>query len=157
MATTRQLRWIWIHAESQFQLLDLQSALRLSLEDCIYSTINPVLTMLACCGAEGVSDIASSSAPEVTSLYVTIWVRVGVNRARGLVRYSSFQRIPHPSVLFHRVLDDAFRQLLLVSMCFYTIPVSSVTRHSVEPSGYFVQYIRLSLLSLRRQVESPVQ
>ena len=29
-------------------------------------------------------DIASSLAPEVTSSYVTIWVRVGVNRARAL-------------------------------------------------------------------------
>ena len=104
-----------------------------------------------------VVDIALSSAPEVTSSYVTTWVRVGVNRARDLVRYGSFQRIPHLSVLFHRVLDDVFRQLLLVSIRFRTIPVPSVTRHSVEPSGYLVQYIRLSLSSLRRQVESPVQ
>ena len=38
-----------------------------------------------------------------------------------------------------------------------SIPVPSVTRHSVEHSRYLVQYIRLSLSSLRRQVESPVQ
>ena len=104
-----------------------------------------------------IRDIGLSSAPEVTSSYVTIWVRVGVNRARVHVRYRSFQRIPHHSVLFHRVLDDVFRQLLLVSLRFLTIPVSSVARHSVEHSGYLVQYIRLPLSSLRWQVESPVQ
>ena len=40
---------------------------------------------------------------------------------------------------FHRVLDDAFRQLLLVSLRFRTIPVPSVSRHSVEHSGHPVQ------------------
>ena len=103
-----------------------------------------------------VCDIALSSAPEVTSSYVTTWVRVGVNRARSLYDTSSFQYIPLCSVCFHRVLDDAFRLFLLVSSHFYAIPVPSVTHHSVEHSGYFVQYIRLSLSSLRRQVESPV-
>ena len=39
---------------------------------------------------------------------------------------------------------------------FHTIPVPSVSRHSVEHSGCLVQYIRLELLSLRQQVESPV-
>ena len=60
----------------------------------------------------------------------------------GLVRYYSFQRIPHVSAPFHRVLDDIFCQLLLVSLRFHTIPAPSVTRHSVEHSGCFVQYIK---------------
>ena len=68
--------------------------------------------------ASEVADIVSSLAPEVTSLYVTTWVRVGVNRARGLVRYRSFQHVLSASVCFHRVLDDAFRQFLLVSVRF---------------------------------------
>ena len=58
---------------------------------------------------------------------------------------------------FYRVLDDAFHQFLLASLRFHTIPVPSISRHSVEHSGYLVQYIRLPLSSLRRQVESPVQ
>ena len=98
-------------------------------------------------------DIASSSAPEVTSSYVTIWVRVGVNRARTLYDRSSFQHILLVSIEFWTM----FCYIPPVSLSFYTIPMSSVSRHSVEHSGYFVQYIRLELLSLRWQVESPVQ
>ena len=104
----------------------------------------------------GITEIASSSAPEVTSLYVTTWVRVGVNRAQVLydtVVSSVFHTFPSVSIEFWTI----FCLLLLASIRFHTIPVPSVTRHSVEHSGYLVQYIRLSLSSLRRQVESPVQ
>ena len=101
-------------------------------------------------------DIALSSAPEVTSSYVTTWVRVGVNRARGLVRYRSFQYVLSRSTVFCLFPSSSGRCILPVSLSFYTIPVPSVSRHSVEHSRYFVQYIRLELSSLRRQVESPV-
>ena len=97
-----------------------------------------------------IGDIVSSSAPEVTSSYVTIWVRVGVNRARAL--YDTV--VSRMFCLFPLSSGQCFPP---VSLSFHTIPVPSVSRHSVEHSRYSVQYIRLKLPSLGRQVESPVQ
>ena len=45
-------------------------------------------------------DIASSSAPEITSSYVMTWVRVGVNRAQACT-------IQVASCRFHSVLSDS--------------------------------------------------
>ena len=57
-----------------------------------------------------VCDIALSSAPEVTSSYVTTWVRVGVNRAR---------------VLYDTVVSSVFHTLLSCSIEFWTIHSAS--------------------------------
>ena len=56
-------------------------------------------------------DIASSSAPEVTSSYVTTWVRVGVNRARALydtVVSSVFHPFPFVSIEFWTMYSASF-------------------------------------------------
>ena len=55
-------------------------------------------------------DIASSSAPEVTSSYVTIWVRVGVNRARDL---------------YDIVVSSVFHTFLFCSIEFWTMHSAS--------------------------------
>ena len=55
-------------------------------------------------------DIALSSAPEVTSSYVTTWVRVGVNRAQAL---------------YDTVVSSVFHTLLFVSIEFWTMYSSS--------------------------------
>ena len=58
-----------------------------------------------------VSDIASSSAPEVTSSYVTTWVRVGVNRAQVLydtVVSSVFHMFPFASIEFWTMYSASF-------------------------------------------------
>ena len=58
-----------------------------------------------------VYDIASSSAPEVTSLYVTTWVRVGVNRAQTCtiqVVSSMFRRVPFVSIEFWMMHSVSF-------------------------------------------------
>ena len=51
-------------------------------------------------------DIALSSAPEVTSPYVTTWVRVGVNRAQAL---------------YDTVVSSVFHTLLFDSIEFWTM------------------------------------
>ena len=51
------------------------------------------------------------SAPEVTSSYVTTWVRVGVNRARALydtVVSSVFHRLPFASIEFWTMHSASF-------------------------------------------------
>ena len=56
-------------------------------------------------------DIASSSAPEVTSSYVTTWVRVGVNRARALYDTavsSVFHTLPFASLEFWMMYSPRF-------------------------------------------------
>ena len=56
-------------------------------------------------------DIASSSAPEVTSSYVTTWVRVGVNRAQALydiVASSVFHTFPFCSIEFWTMYSASF-------------------------------------------------
>ena len=56
-------------------------------------------------------DIALSSAPEVTSSYVTTWVRVGVNRARICtiqVVSSVFHDIPPVSIEFWTMRSTSF-------------------------------------------------
>ena len=58
-----------------------------------------------------VRDIASSLAPEVTSLYVTTWVRVGVNRAQALydtVVSSTFHLFPLVSIEFWTMHSASF-------------------------------------------------
>ena len=55
-------------------------------------------------------DIALSSAPEVTSLYVTTWVRVGVNRAQAL---------------YDTVVSSVFHTLLFCSIEFWTMHSAS--------------------------------
>ena len=54
----------------------------------------------------GMHDIALSSAPEVTSPYVTTWVRVGVNQARAL---------------YNTVASTMFHLFLLASIEFWTM------------------------------------
>ena len=56
------------------------------------------------------SDIALSSAPEVTSSYVTTWVRVGVNRAQAL---------------YDTVVSSVFHTLLSCSIEFWTMHSTS--------------------------------
>jgi hypothetical protein len=56
------------------------------------------------------ADIALSSAPEVTSSYVTTWVRVGVNRARAL---------------YDTVVSSVFHTLLSCSIEFWTMHSAS--------------------------------
>ena len=56
-------------------------------------------------------DIALPSAPEVTSLYVTTWVRVGVNRARTMydtIVSSMFYLIPFVSIEFWTMHSASF-------------------------------------------------
>ena len=56
-------------------------------------------------------DIASPSAPEVTSSYVTTWVRVGVNRARACtiqVVSSMFRSVPSDSIEFWTMYSTVF-------------------------------------------------
>ena len=53
-----------------------------------------------------IADIALSSAPEVTSSYVTTWVRVGVNRARAL---------------YDTVVSSVFHTFLSCSIEFWTM------------------------------------
>ena len=66
------------------------------------------------CGFQGFSlvfDIALSSAPEVTSSYVTIWVRVGVNRAQALydtIVSSMFHLLPFVSIEFWTMHSASF-------------------------------------------------
>ena len=57
-----------------------------------------------------IDDIALSSAPEVTSSYVTTWVRVGVNRARAL---------------YDTIVSSMFSLLPLVSIEFWTMHSAS--------------------------------
>ena len=57
------------------------------------------------------ADIALSSAPEVTSSYVTTWVRVGVNRARACtiqVVSSMFRDVPFVSAEFWTMHSAGF-------------------------------------------------
>ena len=57
------------------------------------------------------ADIALSSAPEVTSSYVTTWVRVGVNRARACtiqVASSMFRSVPFVSIEFWTMRSASF-------------------------------------------------
>jgi hypothetical protein len=66
-------------------------------------------------------DIASSSAPEVTSSYVTTWVRVGVNRARACT-------IQVVSSMFHSVPlfpSSSGRCIPPASLSFFTLPYDS--------------------------------
>ena len=58
-------------------------------------------------------DIASSSAPEITSTYVMTWVRVGVNRAWALydtVVSSMFHLFPLVSIEFWTMHSANFSQ-----------------------------------------------
>ena len=64
---------------------------------------------------------------------------------------------PSQRTPFHRVLDNVLLPSTSFFDSFRTILASSILHHSVEHSGYYAQYIRLELPSLRRQVESPVQ
>ena len=75
----------------------------------------PVLTL--CTG----SDIALSSAPEVTSSYVMTWVRVGVNRAQTLydtVASSVFYLFPLVSIKFWTMCSASFSEFLYASVRF---------------------------------------
>ena len=57
------------------------------------------------------TDITLSSAPEVTSSYVTTWVRVGVNRARVLydtVASTMFHLFPFVSIEFWTMRSASF-------------------------------------------------
>ena len=63
------------------------------------------------CHTCNLCDIASSSAPEVTSSYVTTWVRVGVNRARTCtiqVVSSMFRVFPLCSIEFWMMHSASF-------------------------------------------------
>ena len=71
-----------------------------------------------------VCDIALSSAPEVTSSYVTTWVRVGVNRAQAL---------------YDTVVSSGFHTLLFVSIEFWTM-------HSAYFSRFLYASVRFRLL-----------
>ena len=66
-------------------------------------------------------DIASSSAPEVTSSYVTTWVRVGVNRAWALydtVVSSTFYLLPFVSIEFWTMRSISFSRFPYTSIRF---------------------------------------
>ena len=69
-------------------------------------------------------DIVLSSAPEVTSSYVTTWVRVGVNRAQAL---------------YDTVVSSGFHTLLFVSIEFWTM-------HSAYFSRFLYASVRFRLL-----------
>ena len=64
--------------------------------------------IMNCGHVDSMTDIASSSAPEVTSSYVTTWVRVGVSRARTVKAHCPerlyFLFLP-PSWLFFHLLS----------------------------------------------------
>ena len=66
-------------------------------------------------------DIALSSAPEVTSSYVTTWVRVGVNRARAL--YDTVVSSVFHTLLF--VPSSSGRCFPPASLSFHTLPYDS--------------------------------
>ena len=70
-----------------------------------------VTNALRCVDTLLLFDIASSSAPEVTSSYVTTWVRVGVNRARACtiqVASSIFCSVPPASIKFWTMYSTVF-------------------------------------------------
>ena len=62
--------------------------------------------IMNCGHVDSMTDIASSSAPEVTSSYVTTWVRVGVSRAR---------------TLYDTVVSRMFHLFLFASIEFWTM------------------------------------
>ena len=74
------------------------------------SPLGKPTTALAERGSHSLSDIALSSAPEVTSSYVTTWVRVGVNRAQAL---------------YDIVVSSVFHTLLSCSIEFWTMHSAS--------------------------------
>ena len=67
--------------------------------------------IMNCGHVNSMTDIASSSAPEVTSSYVTTWVRVGVSRARTLydtVVSRMFRLFPFASIEFWTMYSATF-------------------------------------------------